>query len=64
MKTFYKINIDKTASIGSGTVVPQGFTEYAKGSEPKELLDALFLMSKPTKIQSIKSSFNAVLEAG
>ena len=56
MKTFYKINADKTASIGSGTVIPKGFTEYTKGSEPKELLDGLFLTTKPTKLQDLETA--------
>jgi len=62
MKTFYKINTDKTASIGSGTVVPQGFTEYTKGSEPQKLLDALFLMDKPIKLQELQASYTKATE--
>ncbi len=62
MKTFYKINADKTASIGSGTVIPKGFTEYTKGSEPKELLDGLFLMTKPTKLQDLETAYNKANE--
>ena len=58
MKTFYKINTDATASIGSGTVIPSSFTEYTKGSEPKELLDALFLMSKPAKLQELETAYS------
>lgn len=45
MKTFYKINTDKTASIGSGEVIPNGFIEYTKGKEPQELLDGLAYVS-------------------
>ena len=58
MKIFYKINTDKTASIGSGTLTPTGFTEYTKGSEPKELLDALFIMSKPTKLSELRTAYS------
>jgi len=57
-KTFYKINTDGTSSIGSGIVTPKGFTEYTKGSEPQELLDALFLMKKPAKIQELYTAYN------
>ena len=58
MKIFYKINTDGIASIGSGTVIPKGFTEYTKGQEPQELLDALFLMKKPQKIQELYDAYN------
>ena len=53
MTTFYKINTDKTAAVGSGTVVPQGYTEYTKGSEPQELVDAQInqeLLQRPKQI--------------
>jgi len=62
MKTFYKINSDGTASIGSGTVMPQGFTEYTKGSEPQELSDALFLMSKPVKLSELQTDYSQANE--
>ena len=57
MITFYKINQDGTASIGSGIDMPQGFTEYTKGQEPQELLDALFIMKKPIKIQELYKAY-------
>jgi len=67
MTTFYKINTDKTAAVGSGTVVPQGYTEYTKGSEPKELIDALalqkFKSSKPNKYSEITTAFDTATKA-
>ena len=62
MKTFYKINIDKTASIGSGTVVPDGFTEYTKGSEPQELLDGLSYISPEQQAQAINNAIQNHLD--
>ena len=63
MKTFYKINADGGASIGSGTVLPQGFIEYTKGSEPQELLDAKAneeLANRPIEINNaIQSHLDA-----
>jgi len=41
MKYFYKINTDKQVSLGSGFITPDGYTEYIKGYEPRELLDSL-----------------------
>ena len=40
MKAFYKIE-NELPIVGSGTVIPEGFTEYEVGQEPQELLDAL-----------------------
>ena len=40
MKAFYKIE-NNLPIVGSGTVVPEEFTEYEVGQEPHELLDAL-----------------------
>jgi len=62
MRTFYKINTNKTASIGSGTVVPKGFIKYTKGSEPQKLIDALFIMSKPTKLNELQTTYNSANE--
>ncbi len=55
MKNFYKLNQDKTAAIGSGTDIPDGFVEYTRGSEPQELLDALAneeLANRPQEINN------------
>ena len=62
MKTFYKINTDKTASIGSGTVIPQGFSEYTVGKEPQALLNAQALEAKNAFNQDIYSQIS-VLES-
>ena len=40
MKAFYKIE-NNLPIVGSGTVIPEGFTEYEVGQEPTELIDAL-----------------------
>lgn len=40
MKAFYKIE-NNLPIVGSGTVIPEGFTEYEVGQEPQELLNAL-----------------------
>ena len=40
MKAFYKIE-NNLPIVGSGTVIPEGFTEYEVGQEPTELLEAL-----------------------
>jgi len=61
---FYKINTDKTAAVGSGTVVPQGFTEYIIGNEPIELVNQQFKEAIATKTTSIKQSFADALKAG
>ena len=62
MKTFYKINTDNTASIGSGTQIPQGFTEYTKGSEPLELKTALDAQAKKEAIKKINDNIYKKLE--
>ena len=40
MKKFYKIENGK-AQVGSGTIVPDGFSTYESGKEPEELNKAL-----------------------
>ena len=40
MKYFYKIQDGKLIR-GSGTKIPDGMTEYTKGSEPEEMIDIL-----------------------
>jgi len=62
MKSFYKINIDKTASIGTGETIPNDFIEYKKGSEPKELLDALDYITPETQAQSINNAIQIHLD--
>ena len=57
MKTFYKMNKNGTAIIGSGKILPKGFIEYTKGSEPKELLGALFLEKKTEKTSLIENYY-------
>ena len=45
MKSFYKIE-NKLPIVGSGTVIPEGFTEYEVGQEPTELANALILQQE------------------
>ena len=52
MKTFYKID-NGVAVVGSGIVIPLGFTEYAIGKEPKELVDALTPSLEETKTKAL-----------
>lgn len=40
MLNFYKIENGKL-QIGSGEIIPDGFTEYVAGQEPLELIEAL-----------------------
>ena len=54
MKQFYKI-VDNKAQVGSGTFVPEDFTEYQVGQEPKELLEALAIDTEEQRVQAIKS---------
>jgi len=63
-KTFYKINTDNTVSFGSGTVIPQGFTEYTVGNEPIELVNQLFKEAIAIKISEIKQSFITATKSG
>ena len=53
-KSFYKIEQGK-AQVGSGTFVPEDFTEYEIGNEPEELLLALEVDIEIDRIQAIKS---------
>ena len=53
----YKI-IDGKAFKSSGFVVPEGFTEYVLGEEPKELLDILLSIAKTDKKQEIQRAFD------
>lgn len=62
MKYFFKINENGKAVLGRGNKIPDGFTEYTKGQEPKELLDALLIDLKKTKKQAIKSALNNYLK--
>jgi len=45
MKAFYRI-VDGKAQVGAGDSIPDGFIEYAVGSEPQALKDALALEEK------------------
>jgi len=63
MKTFYKINTDGTPVIGSGTVIPKGFTEYKKGSEPQELLDAIANEELAKRPQEINNAIQQHLDS-
>jgi len=67
MKTFYKINTDGTLQVGSGTVLPKGFTEHTIGQEPQELLDAKTnqeLANRPAEItQAIQSHLDSQAQA-
>ena len=64
MKRFYKINTDGTVAVGSGTVVPQGFTEYTVGNEPIELVNQWFKEAIAIKISEIKQSFTTATKSG
>ena len=49
---YYKID-DSGVKTGSGTVIPEGFTEYTIGNEPKELVDALTPSLEETKTKAL-----------
>lgn len=49
MKAFYKIE-NELPIVGSGTVIPEGFTEYEVGQEPTELANALVLQQEQDNI--------------
>lgn len=49
---FYKLNQDGTASVGAGTIIPEGFIEYTSGNEPQELVDALALEASNQELQA------------
>ena len=54
MKAFYKIE-NNLPVVGSGTVIPEGFTEYEVGQEPTELLDAL-------EVERVEQSINSQIQ--
>jgi len=60
MKTFYRINKNGDLEKGSGFLVPNGFIEYTKDKEPKELLDAIinerYKVVKASKINKINTT--------
>ena len=62
MKSFYKIEQGK-AQVGSGTFVPEDFTEYEIGNEPEELLLALEVDIEIDKIQAIKSKASEMINS-
>ena len=59
-KTFYKIEQGK-AQVGSGTFIPEDFTEYEVGKEPEELLLALEVDIEIDRIQAIKSKASELI---
>ena len=58
MKAFYKIE-NNLPIVGSGTVIPEGFTEYEVGQEPTELANAFIIHQEQenivNKIQEAKN---------
>lgn len=62
MKAFYKIE-NEIPFVGSGIIVPKGFTEYKVGQEPKELLDILSIENDTQRIQQIEAKCNQSIEA-
>lgn len=62
MKYFFKINENGKAVLGRGNKIPDGFTEYTKGQEPKELLDALLIDLKKAKKQEIESAYQKAIQ--
>ena len=54
MKAFYKIE-NNLPVVGSGTVIPEGFTEYKVGQEPAELLNAL-------EVERVEQSINSQIQ--
>jgi len=63
MKNYYKISIDGTLQIGSGTVIPQGFTEYIIGKEPQDLLDARAVEAVALAYQELKSQRSTAVDS-
>jgi len=61
MKTFYKIENGKH-SIGSGSKIPEGFTEYTIGQEPLELKALLELDTQAQVITRLKSLYLGVVQ--
>ncbi len=66
MKYFYKQNQDGSFTLGSGYIVPQGFTEYIKGQEPLELRQWLdkqkFDNAKQSKIKELKDKRDSLVD--
>ena len=62
MKAFYKI-ADNQAQVGSGTIIPEGFVEYAVGQEPEELQLALGLDKEAERVASIKTKAGQIILA-
>lgn len=54
MKAFYKIE-NNLPIVGSGTVIPEGFTEYEVGQEPTELIGAL-------GVERVEQSINSQIQ--
>ena len=61
-KSFYKIEQGK-AQVGSGTFVPDDFTEYEIGNEPEELLLALEVDIEEQRVQAIKSKASEMINS-
>jgi len=62
MKNFYKINTNGTVAIGSGIVIPDGFIEYTRGSEPQELIDDLANEELDNRPQEINNAIQNHLD--
>jgi hypothetical protein len=58
MKKFYKI-VNGLPQIGSGTVIPNGFTEYT--TEPQELVTALALQDTNNLVEITNAEARAYL---
>lgn len=53
MKTYYKITETGYPAMGSGAVIPDGYTEYTADNKPQELLDALAPKLEETKAKAL-----------
>lgn len=66
MRAFYKI-VAGYPQTGQGLDIPDGFTEYTIGKEPKELKDALGVEAlkdaKQTAAQTITSDYQKAIQA-
>ena len=52
IKLFYKI-VDNKAIVGSGNIIPAGFTQYTAGQEPQKMIDGLAFKT-PDEINKAK----------
>lgn len=60
MKAFYKIENNLTI-VGSGTVIPEGFTEYEVGKEPEVLINYINQQIEEERVASIKAKASELI---